>query len=313
LKQVAGVLALVLLVFVGTLAFAIWIQQPAPTSTPSPGLSPTPTASLTPLPTPSAQLTPTPVEQSTPTPSPVEAPTPTPTATASPTPTPTPPPTPVAPARQIRFLNLGVDPPALEQSRARVITFEVDGPGSITVALSNVSAGKVRVCTWRGDARNQRNRECRKMKNGVVERAVDREGQSTWSVSLLGASANAAASLTLDLSFNTNAPHVRLAGFRFQGTEARDYNGFTVEFSAAAEGEFALDASLDDRRGGEYPYRLTYRALDSDTVSEETGGPSQRITFSYPVGAGSSWRVALENTQEFASRAVFLSATLDFP
>lgn len=317
-------LALVLLVFVGTLAFVVWTRPSTPTVTPTPGLSPTPIASVAsplpttgpsptlveqPTPTPLEQATPTPVEQATPTPAPTESPAP----TAVESPSPTPPPTPVAPARGIKFTRLGLDPPGVEQSRARVITFDVNGPGRIVARVSSVSAGRVRLCTWRGDAGDQAARECENMKNGSVERSVNREGPSTWSISLVGITSNTTASVTLDLSFNTDAPHLTLTGFRFQGTEAGDYNGFTAEVTAAADGDIALDARLDDGAGGEYPYRLTYRMLGGDAVHEETGGPTDRIESSFAVADGAGWRLSLENTQELASSAVFVTATLAFP
>ena len=64
--------------------------------------------------------------------------------------------------REVTFIDLGLDSTGGldEQSTERLLTVVVEGPGTFEVRVSDVSFGRVRVCTWRGDATTVSDRQC---------------------------------------------------------------------------------------------------------------------------------------------------------
>lgn len=324
LRVVIGGLAVAFVVIVAA-AITVLLSQPGPgRASPSPSLSaaPSPPASASPTPTPTptvapSSLTPPPVSPTEPpaTPPPTASPTPTlePAPTAGPTEAPSIVPT--GPQREMRIVGLGLDGPGPETPVRRLVTFVVDGPSEIAATLSDVTAGQVEMCLWLGDADNVLEQECQTSGGGQLVRSIVAPGQTTWTVSLIGATAGTSPSVSLAIAFNALVPGVTLDLLRFQGTDIENYNGLTAEIPMTAAGQLDLAASFDDGAGGLYPYRLVVERLGDQggVVHNSTGGPTDSIELSQTVSAGRTYRLTLENTQQQAGQQVFLRATLTWP
>jgi hypothetical protein len=299
---------------------------PAPVETPlAPTEQPTDVPTVQPTDAPTVQPTdvPTvqPTEQATAPPdgpaSPDASPDASPELSPEPSPSPVAPtPTPAAPTREVAFSGVGLDSAQSIEDQAtspRFFTFSAEGPGVIRAQLSRVT-GRVRACVWRGDARSRNEVSCRVMRRGDVERTIEGDGPQAWTVSLIGAQGNVSPSLDLRLTYPTNDAGIRLEGFRFQGSEIENYNGFTAELRAASTGPIRVSATLDDGEGGAHLYGLV--------IQEVAGGPAQPFIAENHSSsldettegvAERSYRVTLENRQAVSETAVMLSAQLDWP
>lgn len=317
-RVVVGVLAVALAV-VGGILIAVLLGQGGPNPTASPSaavsISPSPRASLSPSPTlgpsPTASptLLPTFGQPATPPATPTQAPPPTAAPTAAPTLTPG------GPMREIKLVGLGLDGEDAEGAVERLLTFQVDGPAQINVAVSNVTAGRVHTCLWRGDALNRQDEECINLRKGRLERTITEPGPATWSVSLIGRGAQISPSATVALSFHAQAAAIAFDNLRFQGTGAENYNGITAEFPVLAGGDAHIIFEIDDGADGQYPYSLIIERLgpDGGIVHQSGGPPAGNGEASQSVSAGRSYRLTLSNTQEFVDQQVFVRGTLSWP
>jgi hypothetical protein len=308
MRELSVVLGMVLMVMVGAIVVVFVSQPRAPA-----GASPTPTNAAG---SPTGQAT-------VPSPSPTASPTlasATPTGsaslTASPSPIDSPSPTAAAPEREITFVELGLDTTDVggEDPQARYFTFVAEGPGRIEASLSDVSFGRVRMCLWQGDQFNVRDNECQTVRRGALERDIAGGGPTSWTVSLIGSEAGASPTVSIRIRWPTNDARMHLSGFRFQGSEIQNYNGFTAEVEPAADGEIAINASFDDGFGGSYPYRLI--------IEEVGGGPAQSFVVeeegatmeaSAPALAERTYRITLEGRHTVAEQRVLITADLDWP
>lgn len=313
-RVLIGALA-VALVVVGGILFALLIGAggPSPTGTPFAVGSASPRPSTQPTVGPSA------------TPARTEKPTRVPEVTLSPTPEPTVEPSAEVtegptmavggPLRSIEITGLGLDAEDAEGAVARLFSFQVDGPAQIIARISNVSAGRVHTCLWLGDALDVQDQECKDLSKGRLERTITEPGQTTWTVSLIGAGSQISPSADLALSFNTQGASLGFDAIRFQGVDTPNYNGITAEFPVLNAGEAQLLAEIDDGVGGEYPYRLVIERLGNDggVVHESGGAPADSVDAAQSVSAGRSYRLTLSNTQEFTEQQVFLRGALTWP
>jgi hypothetical protein len=281
----------------------------SPTESPSPSVTPSPSPS--PSPTPTATASPSPSATASPSPSPTASPSPSATPTDAPTPTASPSPSPsVAPVAEVRFVGIGVDGPAADPPIARLFGFESEGPGEVRAAVSNVSAGEIELCLWIGDRDAVQDLECETMSEGSLSRATSATGPVRWTVSISGADGSAA-SADVALRFNSTAPAILLRNFRFQGTFAPEYNGFTAIVNARTPGPLTLEAEWPDGADGEYPFRVTLAEVDGETVDEQSGTAAS-LQYGQFVEAG-RYRLRLVNETEIAEREVFLRGTLAWP
>jgi hypothetical protein len=342
-QTVAAVLGVAGAVLAGVIIVMVLADPPAPAPTasptsvavgsPSPGLgSPTiaPTAAATATATSTSPPTeaPTAAPTEAPTAAPTEAPTVAPTVTTEPTapptvpataaPTPTAPPTPaqaVTPLREIRFTGVGLEAPdAPEEPSARYFTFTTGGPGQISALISNVTAGRVRMCLWRGGPQGGTDTECRNVRNGGVERAVADVAETRWTVSLIGATEQVSPTATLLIRFPTFAPRLEIERFRFAGEAIENYNGFVAEIDAAATGDLTLTASWENEEDERYPYRMLVEEIGSPAAPFMAEGSHTTATdHTAPLVLGRSYRVTFANSVEVAEGGVYLRASLSWP
>ena len=330
-QLLAATLAFLLIVLIGATIFVL-LSRPAPRPTATPSVLPTtslgpspstgfsPSPSPTPSPTigPTPTLLPTAAPTETPTsePSPTTPPTPSPTPSPSPTPTPTLPP-PTSPQRELTLVEVGLDRRADLEGVERTVTFVIDGPSLISAQLSDVSAGKVRLCLSRQATDPQR--ECRTTRNGSLERAVFDSGRTEWNVTMIGTT-QAFPFATLTLRFNALSPSVHVDSFRFNGTVDPHYNGFVARLTAGGDGNLRIQATFadtDQSQDDNYPYHLVITPVGGGpAVVDQTGGPQGSLDVSFGLATGQTYRVELSEPEETAGGglfAVFVDATLTWP
>jgi hypothetical protein len=334
-QVVAALLAFLLIVFIGATIFILLSRPttnrptPSPTGTsvavisPSGSALPSPSASASPTLTPGLSATPSLPPTVPPTVPPTDTPSLEPTITVPPTPSPSPSPTPTpsptlppptSPQREFRLSDVGLDRRSESSPVQRTVAFVVDGPSLITAELSNVSAGRVRMCLGRNAIDPQN--DCQNMRNGSISRAVFDSGESDWRVTLIGVSADVSPFVTLTLSFNATIANVHLDSFRFNGTTDAHYNGFIARLAAVDSGDLSIQATFDDGHDNPYQYTLVLTRLSDNAVDDRSGGPSGSLNESFPVTTGETYRVELSEPEEFAGGgafAVFVDATLTWP
>jgi hypothetical protein len=303
MRELSVVLSLLLIVMAGAIVVVL-VSRPAPGPTASPTtVAGSPTAS----PSRSPALSPT---QATTSPTAGGSPTDSPPPTSSPT---------LGPATQqraITFVDMGLDTTDTggEEPVARVFTFVADGSGRIEATVSDVTFGRVSMCLWQGDATIRTDEECRLARQGTLRRDIDDGGPVSYSVSLIGSQAGASPSATLRIRWPTTDARMQIAGFRFQGEEIENYNGFTAEVELEFAGSIDVAATFDDGVGGVYPYRLI--------IEEIGGGPAQaffaegegsEMQASTEGDAGRSYRITLANRLTVVDQRVLVTAELNWP
>ncbi|HEY7024848.1 MAG TPA: hypothetical protein VH371_07805 [Candidatus Limnocylindrales bacterium] len=272
-----------------TIASATEIPSPTPTPLASTAASALPTASPTLPPTPS----------------------PTPTPTPAPTPTPTPVPTivPTSPGREIRLSPIGLDDKSLEGSVPRILTFEIDGPSNLRVALTGAS-GQVQVCLWREAVLDER--ECETGKAVVLEHGVLEGHGGLWHVSMIGAKGVAPiAGVTVD--FNADHPSVQFDDFRYYGTSSPTYNGFSAAIDAQS-GPLGLQGAFDDGQGGSYDYHWIIQPTAGDAIEGISDTTSTSFVVDPHTVDADTYSITIQNPDPVAnpSLPVFLTAKISW-
>ncbi len=348
-QALTAALAALLVILVGATLFVILSRPgpgPTPSPTPAPTLPsfvlPTPTtvavvspsasvpespsvAPITPVPLPTASPSPASTGLasffSSPTPSaPTPSPSPTPTPTATPTPTPTLPSTPsppsptptivpTAPERTLQILGVGIDDRMVFGSVPRSVTFNTDGPSTVTATISNAS-GQVRVCLWMEPLREQA--ICKSTRSGSVEQVTTDGGSATWTVSMIANGSSPTTSLAIN--FNANQPSATLDSFRYVGSSNPPYNGFDTQMDALADGQISMQAAFDDGTDGSYDWRLQITPQSGGAAFDQSGGPDSSVDQAFDVSKDGI-RVTFSNPDPVSNpgAAVILTATITWP
>jgi hypothetical protein len=202
----------------------------------------------------------------------------------------------------VTIVDFGVDARADLTSVQRTITFESDGPTMISVRLTGVNAGKVRLCL-RGQGTAP---QCITAHSGELTRAVFDAGQVNWTVTAIGTAAGQHATVVLD--FNALALDIGLDSFRFNGLNDQYNNGFQVVFGALTDGTLRVNGQIDDGNDTPYPWELNV-SEDDVTVFDQPGGPSTTVDVSTTLSGGPAYAVTLYETEAATTGAfpVFLS------
>ena len=185
----------------------------------------------------------------------------------------------------------------------RTISFEQDGPGTISAQLKNVNSGKVRICLRGGGAPPQ----CLTAHGGTLTRAVFDATPTDWSLSVLGTAPDQHATVTLE--FNALSIAIGLDSFRFNGMDDQYNNGFQVVFGVDTAGNLNVQGDIDDGHDTPYPWHLNVSADDA-TVFDQTGGPSTSVNGATPLSGGSVYAVTLQEPDPTTTGAfpVYLSS-----
>lgn len=204
------------------------------------------------------------------------------------------------------FADIGLDGAASESPVARTITFEQQGPGSVSLSLAEVASGTVEVCLGQGPDGQQGSR-CQMSGGGLMEATTDATGPTIWTATLIGTSSQVSP-VDVTVAFPSAAPRLSIAGFRFQGTEFGAYNGVDVTLRTSVAGSSVVQASWDAVR----PFSMTVVEEAGAQVDQITA-EDQAVTRQVPVSPGSAYRFRLQNAVEVDDEALFLSATFTWP
>lgn len=165
----------------------------------------------------------------------------------APTPTLAPTPTPGIPSpATITFNNLGLDAANDSKGTARTFTFISDGAGSVTFAITKISAG--------GTAKM-----CIKVDTGAFACQVGGAGKlpnfpkgksdpghNTWTATLVGYG-NSKPTVDVSFTWPTAGPKIQLIHGRFQGSSTsgvpESLNGFTATFKPRVSGSVNVQAT----------------------------------------------------------------------
>lgn len=278
------------------------------------GATPTPSAIARRSPTPGASASVPPSSSLTPTatPSGVPADTPTPAVATPPVSGSAPTGLTRAPDRVVTFVQLGIDNKSAPEAIPRRISFDVDGRGDVSVDLSDITAGTVRMCLWPGDLTTEPSEgDCSVSEGETLTRTPTEAGP--WSVLLAGDTPGRSPTGTLVLRFAATNAVLRLADFRFQGLDSPNYTGFVVRVVAEADGQLNLAAAWDDGLGGDYPYLVVLTDLDGSGEPPIFEGEGDHAEATREVVEGHTYEVLIQDTQPSVIDAVFLNATITWP
>jgi len=202
--------------------------------------------------------------------------------------------------RQIR-LDAGIDP----VGKARTVTFNSDGAGTVTARVSHSSPlSSTRVCV----APTGRSAVCHNGSTGTVSRSSTAR-RTSWTVSLAGVGISTP-TIDLTISFRATHPSVKLTGFRFDGTSQQGNNGFVARIKARANGKLAIEAGWGGKR---FDYSLAVRDVSAGGAAASQPGTGTGAKKAFDVTAPDSWELALANSQDPGVGRVDLTATIAWP
>lgn len=203
----------------------------------------------------------------------------------------------------MRFRDVGLDGLASDQQVPRSLTFTQDGPGTVSASVTSVESGRVELCLGRGED-GQGGREC--TQGGSVEVTTDSAGPDVWTVTASGASAQVSP-VDISVSFTAEAPRLRIAGFRFQGSEFAPYNGFDATVQTSASGAVSVDATW----GAVRPFRSTIGREGGEP--DEVAGEDDGVLHEVAADGGTAYRLIVRNEVAVDEEALFVSATISWP
>jgi hypothetical protein len=305
-QRLSQVLALLLVVLVGSAAIVAFLRSGTPAATPPASLvaitSPTPSDPPTgptvgPSKTPRPSKTPKPSPSSTPTPRPT--PTPGPSETVAPSPSEPVGSTPVAvPARTIHFVGVGFDSTAATTPKARQIGFDTDGPGTVTVKLVRATATDLHFCLMRIGG----SQTCQDGDHAVLNGTTSAAGKTSWVVSGIGTSG---ASPIADVVINFGAlhPNVTVNDFRFQGTENSGFNGVEADLNNGP-GTIKVRGTITSS----HPWRVRLVDGDFNQLANQQGSATA-ISFQQDTTAN-DLHLTIAGTELLTEEEVFLDATI---
>jgi hypothetical protein len=235
---------------------------------------------------------------------------------ATPVPGPTGTPGPISPAT-ITFSGLGLDALNDTAGTARTFQFVSDGAGSVTFAITKISAGGTAKLCIKVDTGAF---TCQVGGTGKLPnfpKGKSDPGHNTWTATLVGYGASKP---TVDVTFTwpTASPKITLSHARFQGSSSpgvsESLNGFTATFQP--------------RAGGTVNVQATWTVITTDanmTLLDDTSPPSVTVdqrtykavtyinpAFSANVDATKTYTVKLRDASADSQRPD-LTAQVTFP
>lgn len=236
-------------------------------------------------------------------------------ASETPVPGPTPTPGPISPA-SITFNDLGLDALNDPDATARTFQFVSDGAGSVTFAITKISAGGTAKLCIRADAGAFACQVGTPGKLPNFPKGKSDPGHNTWTATLVGYGASKP---TVDVAFTwpTASPKITMSHGRFQGSSPgvpEALNGFSATFKP--------------RAGGTVNVQATWTVITTDasmTLADDTTPPPVTVdqraykavtyinpAFSANVDATKTYVVKLRNTSADSQRPD-LTAQVTFP
>ena len=229
---------------------------------------------------------------------------------------PTPPPGPISPA-SITFSGLGLDALNDVDATARTFQFVSDGAGSVTFAITKISAGGTAKLCIKVDSGAFTCQVGTPGKLPNFPKGQSDPGHNTWTATLIGYGTSKP---TIDVAFTwpTSSPKITMSHGRFQGSSSpgipESLNGFTATFKP--------------RAGGTVNVQATWTVITTDasmTLQDDTTPPPVTVdqrdykgvtyinpAFSANVDATKTYMVKLRNSSADSQRPD-LTAQVTFP
>jgi hypothetical protein len=235
-----------------------------------------------------------------------------PVITAKPGPTATP--QPKAPIVAVTFNNVMLDASTDTAGKPRTFSFITDGVGPVGIAMVKSGTAMSRICATVDDSKP----DCRTGTKVSYKGATTDTAHSLWTITLIGYQTNTP---TIDIAFSwpSNTGKINFTHGRLQGSSSPNVpealNGFSATFKARTAAKVGLAAS--------------WTVITTDvgvTVNEVNGTSLNQVDskqftacsnlgasgYSYAVGAGKTYRIALRDLSADAQRPD-LSAVLTLP
>jgi hypothetical protein len=224
---------------------------------------------------------------------------------------------PVAPARELRVTDLGLDARDLAAGGVeRFFVFSTDGPTIVRAELSD-STGRSRMCLWQGT--DIAGRLCDTVRNGALEFPVFDNVSRQWTLSLIGANETTAPTVDLTLDFHANAPTVDITNLRYEGTPTPAYNGLTFSLDTLGAGTLSINGAFDPGQSHHYHVVITEAGVgpvneQPSPGPEPTFQPVQGFSVTHDVTAQTTFLVQVTNPiTPGAPTAVFLHLAVGWP
>lgn len=205
----------------------------------------------------------------------------------------------------LTFLGLKLDATGAPGSEPRTVTFQSDGPGTITARLATTRPqGTTHMCVRVGS----KDIGCKDAASGTFTGKTS-QARANWRVTLLG-NGTATPTVNLTVTFQAIAPSVKIQHARFDGTAFPDTNGIQVRFTARTAGEARLVANW-----GGHPFPFEIDLFDETSGTGDKTFPNQAASTNvdqvFPITAG-DWRLVLQNVED-GFGTTDLTATISWP
>ena len=236
-----------------------------------------------------------------------------PSHSAGPGPTATPPAN--APIVQVTFNNLLLDSSTDPLGKARTLTFITDGSGPVGIAITrSPGSATTKICAKVDDSKA----DCRVGTRLTYKGAFTDTAHSVWVITMIG---NRSARPTIDvaLSWPSNSPRITFTHGRLQGSSspgvAVALNGFTATVKTTADGNLTLSSSWTLITTN---IQVTTEDLNTSAASIVDQKQFTSVTnlgtpgYTFAVGAGKSYRIALRNLSADSLRPD-LTAVISIP
>ena len=265
-----------------------------------------PGSPASPAPSPVANVSPSTGASASPSGAASASPSPSTAASASPSASPTGSPTtpPLAPAT-ITFTQLKLDAKSDPAGLDRVITFQSQGPGTITAKLTSLSPmGTTRMCLSAGT----KALGCRSAASGTLK-ATTTAPKVNFKLTLRGVAIDTP-TIEVTITFPATTPSAKISNARFDGTAYPEYNGIQALVSQRADGSVRL---LADWGGHPFLYEVDlFEQGGTGNQSLANQGPAPRVDVSLPVTGTNQWKLLLQNA-EAGFGVTGLTATISWP
>ena len=265
-------------------------------------------SSATPSPSLAASVSPSPSSSASPSPSATSSPTALPSPTAAPSQTPAPTTSPTAPGTApaaATLMALKLDATDNADGQDREITFEAIGDGPVLArVIVGSTNGQAVMCL----ASPQQDLGCTTTSDGQL--SADHTGDPTDYTLTLRGDASSEPIVDVTVSFPSDAPEIKIANARFDGTEFPDTNGIQVQVAPRTAGDLGLSAEW----GGHpllYEIDLTGQS-SSDNQALDNQGPATGVDTSFPIKPPGAWELVLRNA-EVGFGVTGLNASISWP
>ena len=300
-RVILGIVFAIAAVLSGALIAALTAGGPAsPTASPIANVSPSTGAAVSPSAEPGSASPSSAPASETPGVSPSTTPSRSPSASPSASPT-------TAPLRPatITFTQLKLDAKNDPAGLDRIITFQSQGPGTITAKLTSLSPqGTTRMCLSAGTTLLG----CRSAASGTLT-AKTTSPKVNFTLTMRGVAIDTP-TVQMVLTFPATTPSAKIANARFDGTAFPDYNGLQALVTPRTDGNVRLVA---DWGGHPFLYEIDLReqgGTGSQTLANQ--GPAPRVDVPLPVSGTNKWKLVLQNS-ETGFGVTNLTATVSWP